>query len=89
MNQHISDIHMLKSIYVNPFFFLTILVFFSFRQLDFDLDGEPDCLGLHVAGLGVIVAEESVDNVLRGEYTSPEDYLRSFSRNHVELYNTL
>jgi hypothetical protein len=33
-----------------------------------------------VAGLGVIVAEDSVDNVLRGEFASPEDYLRSFSR---------
>ncbi len=51
------------------------------RQLDFDLDGEADCLGLHVGGLGVIVAEDSVDNVLSGTFTSPEDYLRAFSRN--------
>jgi hypothetical protein len=49
--------------------------------LDFDLDGEADCLSLHVGGLGVIVAEDSVDNVLSGTFTSPEDYLRAFSRN--------
>jgi hypothetical protein len=59
------------------------------RQLDFDLDGEADCLGLHVGGLGVIVAEDSVDNVLSGTFTSPEDYLRAFSRKTSLLWRKI
>ena len=55
-----------------------------FRKQDFNRDGYSDCIGVHVAGIGVITANSSVNNLLRGSYSSSEEYLRTFSRYQLD-----
>ena len=52
------------------------------RQQDFDRDGEPECVGVHVSGLGVIKSRSSLSNILdtRSNNLSPQSYLNTFSR---------
>ena len=44
-----------------------------FRKQDFDRDGYSDCVGVHVAGVGVITSNSSVNNLLGGEYKTSEE----------------
>ena len=55
-----------------------------FRKQDFDRDGYSDCVGVHVAGVGVITSNSSVNNLLGGEYKTSEEYLRTFSRYQLD-----
>ena len=56
------------------------------RRQDFDRDGVADCVGVHVAGIGVITDNTSHTNLLSGSYRSPEEYLRRFSRYQLDGY---
>ena len=59
------------------------------RQQDYDKDGHADCVGVHVAGVGVIKSKFSSSNILdtgsRG-HMSPNSYLKTFSRYQLDGY---
>ena len=46
------------------------------RQQDFNRDGHPDCVGVHVTGLGVLTSQHSNYNLLPENVTTSESYLR-------------
>ena len=54
------------------------------RKQDFDQDGYSDCVGVHVAGVGVLTSKTSVSNLFTGEYKTSEEYLRTFSRYQLD-----
>jgi len=56
------------------------------RNQDYNRDGRPDCVGIHVAGVGVITSQHFQDNLLSGQFTSPEEYLKAFSRYQFDGY---
>jgi len=56
------------------------------RRQDYDRDGRQDCIGVHVAGIGVVTHDSSIDNLLNGTFPSPEHYLRTFSRYQLDGY---
>ena len=50
------------------------------RHQDYDRDGYPDCVGVHVSGVGVLTSSKSDHNLLTGHFNSSEEYLRAFSK---------
>ena len=50
------------------------------RHQDYDRDGYPDCVGVHVSGVGVLASSKSDHNLLSGHFNSSEEYLRAFSK---------
>lgn len=50
------------------------------RQQDFNRDGQPDCVGVHVTGLGILTSQHSNYNLLPDNVTTSEAYLRAFSK---------
>ena len=51
-----------------------------FQSKDFDNDGKSECLGFTVSEITVFKSKESALNLLTGEYSVPEDFLKRFSR---------
>ena len=60
---------------------------FMMRQ-DYDQDGRSDCVGVHVAGLGVIKSKSSYNNILdtNTSSVSPQSYLKTFSQYQLDGY---
>ena len=50
------------------------------RHMDYDQDNYPDCVGVHVNGIGVLASPTSHHNLLAGNFTTSEEYLRAFSK---------
>ena len=50
------------------------------RHQDYDRDGYPDCVGVHVTGVGVLASSRSDHNLLTGNFSTSEEYLRTFSK---------
>ena len=49
-------------------------------SFDYDRDSNPDCVGLHVSGVGVLASDDSDFNLLKGNFSTSEQYLRAFSK---------
>ena len=49
-------------------------------RFDYDGDSNPDCVGVHVSGVGVLASDDSDYNLLAGNFTTSEQYLRAFSK---------
>ena len=47
---------------------------------DFDDDGVSECIGITVSEITIFKSEESTVNLLTGDYNTPEDFLKRFSR---------
>ena len=58
------------------------------QRQDYDQDGRADCLGVHVAGLGVIKTKTSDNNILdtNTSSVSPQSYLKTFSQYQLDGY---
>ncbi|XP_023332750.1 disintegrin and metalloproteinase domain-containing protein 10 [Eurytemora carolleeae] len=56
------------------------------RKLDTMGGGSSGQIGLHVAGLGILTSQHYQDNLLRGPFSTPEEYLRAFSRYQFDGY---
>ena len=51
-----------------------------FIAQDFDDDGTSECIGFSVSEISVFKTAESDVNLLTGNFSVPEDFLKKFSR---------
>ena len=56
------------------------------RRQDYDGDGSADCVGVHVAGIGIIRSKSSYSNILDSGHMSPHKYLNTFSHYQLDGY---
>lgn len=61
--------------------FISIMDNFNHSGIDERIDSKQ----VHVAGVGVVTHDSSIDNLLTGSFPSPEHYLRTFSRLVLEV----
>ena len=52
----------------------------KFIDQDFDDDGTSECIGFSVSEISVFKTSESDVNLLTGNFSVPEDFLKKFSR---------
>ena len=57
-----------------------------YRRQDYDGNGDADCVGVHVAGIGIIRSKSSYSNILDSGQMSPHKYLNTFSRYQLDGY---
>ena len=58
------------------------------ERQDYDQDGQGDCVGVHVSGVGVIKSATSFNNILDTNTSSlsPQTYLKTFSQYQLDGY---